>query len=169
MCSSDLVVAAEVRALAQRSASAAKEIKTLIAASGDQVAAGNKLVEQAGATMHDIVGAIQRVTDIVAEITSASVEQSAGVAQINDAVTQMDKVTQQNAALVEQSAAAAESLKHHGLDSGRQFSPHVTMLKDNGAPRQAPLPRPIRWTATEFVLIHSDSALFEVVATWPLR
>ncbi len=63
----------------------------------------------------------------------------------------------------------AESLKQHGLDACRQFSPHVTMLKDNGAPLQAPLPRPIRWTATEFVLIHSDSALFDVVATWPLR
>ena len=105
------VVATEVRNLAQRSASAAKEIKTLIAASGDQVAAGNKLVEQAGATMHDIVGAIQRVTDIVAEISVASAEQSTGVTQVGQAVTQMDHATQQNSALVEQTAAAAASLR----------------------------------------------------------
>jgi methyl-accepting chemotaxis protein len=105
------VVATEVRNLAQRSASAAKEIKTLIAASSDQVAAGNKLVEQAGATMHDIVGAIQRVTDIVAEISVASAEQSTGVNQVGQAVTQMDHATQQNSALVEQTAAAAASLR----------------------------------------------------------
>ncbi|MFM2066037.1 MAG: hypothetical protein RLZZ584_946 [Pseudomonadota bacterium] len=105
------VVAAEVRNLAQRSAAAAKEIKSLIAASVEQVEAGNTLVEQAGTTMHDIVGAIQRVTDIVAEISMASAEQSSGVTQVGQAVTQMDQATQQNSALVEQTAAAAASLR----------------------------------------------------------
>ncbi|KNZ31067.1 MAG: hypothetical protein AD742_19060 [Methylibium sp. NZG] len=105
------VVAAEVRSLAQRSAEAAKEIKGLIGTSVARVEQGTRLVDQAGVTMSEIVGAIQRVTDIMGEISSASSEQSAGVAQVGDAVTQMDKATQQNAALVEQSAAAAESLK----------------------------------------------------------
>ena len=105
------VVAAEVRSLAQRSAEAAREIKSLITASVEQVEQGSTLVGQAGSTMQEIVGAIQRVTDIVGEISSASTEQSSGVSQIGEAVSQMDQVTQQNAALVEQSAAAAESLK----------------------------------------------------------
>jgi len=105
------VVASEVRSLAQRSAEAAKEIKGLISASVERVQQGTTLVDQAGVTMTEIVGAIKRVTDIMGEISSASVEQSAGVAQVGEAVTQMDKTTQQNAALVEESAAAAESLK----------------------------------------------------------
>ena len=105
------VVASEVRSLAQRSAEAAKEIKTLISRSVEQVEQGTALVDQAGKTMGEIVGSIQRVSDIVAEITSASAEQSAGVQQVGDAVSQMDQATQQNAALVEESAAAAESLK----------------------------------------------------------
>ncbi|MEP7102264.1 MAG: methyl-accepting chemotaxis protein [Burkholderiales bacterium] len=105
------VVASEVRSLAQRSAEAAKEIKGLISASVERVEQGTTLVDQAGVTMAEIVGAIRRVTDIMGEISSASVEQSAGVAQVGEAVTQMDKTTQQNAALVEESAAAAESLK----------------------------------------------------------
>jgi methyl-accepting chemotaxis protein len=105
------VVASEVRSLAQRSAEAAKEIKTLIGRSVDQVEQGSVLVDQAGKTMGEIVGSIQRVSDIVAEITSASAEQSSGVQQVGEAVSQMDQATQQNAALVEESAAAAESLK----------------------------------------------------------
>ncbi|RJP72309.1 MAG: HAMP domain-containing protein [Comamonadaceae bacterium] len=105
------VVAAEVRNLAQRSAQAAKEIKELITASVDRVAQGTTLVDQAGVTMAEVVGAIQRVTDIMGEISAASIEQSSGVAQVGEAVTQMDQATQQNAALVEQSAAAASSLK----------------------------------------------------------
>jgi methyl-accepting chemotaxis protein len=105
------VVASEVRSLAGRSAEAAKEIKTLIGRSVAQVEQGTVLVDQAGKTMGEIVGSIQRVSDIVAEITSASVAQSSGVQQVGEAVSQMDKSTQQNAALVEQSAAAAESLK----------------------------------------------------------
>ena len=105
------VVASEVRSLAQRSAEAAKEIKSLIGRSVEQVEQGTALVDQAGKTMGEIVGSIQRVSDIVAEITSASAEQSSGVQQVGQAVSQMDQATQQNAALVEQSAAAAESLR----------------------------------------------------------
>jgi len=105
------VVAAEVRSLAQRSAEAAKEIKTLIAASVERVEQGSALVDRAGVTMQEVVGSIRRVTDIVAEISAASTEQSSGVAQVGQAVTQMDQATQQNAALVQQSAAAAASLK----------------------------------------------------------
>ncbi|MFX1677777.1 methyl-accepting chemotaxis protein [Mitsuaria sp. CC2] len=105
------VVASEVRSLAQRSAEAAKEIKTLIGASVTSVEAGSRLVQAAGESMNDIVGSVQRVTDIIGEITAASTEQSSGIAQVNDAVVQLDRMTQQNAALVEESAAAAESLK----------------------------------------------------------
>jgi len=105
------VVASEVRNLAQRSAAAAKEIKSLITSSVEQVEQGTSLVDEAGRTMEEIVGAIRRVSDIVAEISAASVEQSSGVSQVGQAVSQMDQVTQQNAALVEESAAAAESLR----------------------------------------------------------
>jgi methyl-accepting chemotaxis protein len=105
------VVAGEVRNLAQRSAAAAKEIKTLIDDSVDKVDAGSRQVDQAGATMAEIVQAVKRVTDIMSEIAAASQEQGAGIEQINIAVTQMDEVTQQNAALVEEAAAAAESMQ----------------------------------------------------------
>jgi len=106
------VVASEVRSLAQRSAEAAKEIKSLIGASVERVEQGSHLVDRAGATMTEVVSAIRRVTDIVGEISAASSEQSSGVAQVGEAVTQMDQATQQNAALVEQSAAAAASLRN---------------------------------------------------------
>lgn len=105
------VVAGEVRTLAGRSADAAKEIKALISESVDRVEKGSQLVAHAGVTMQEIVYSIQRVTDIMAEISSASNEQSSGVAQIGGAITQMDQVTQQNAALVEEMAAAASSLR----------------------------------------------------------
>ncbi len=105
------VVASEVRSLAQRSAEAAREIKALIDASVDKVGTGAKLVKDAGSTMDDIVASVQRVTDIIVTISTASSEQSQGIGQINSAVNQLDKMTQQNAALVEESAAAAESLK----------------------------------------------------------
>ncbi|MEV4780506.1 MCP four helix bundle domain-containing protein [Burkholderia sp. LMU1-1-1.1] len=105
------VVATEVRNLAQRSAAAAKEIKDLIGDSVDKVEAGNRLVEQAGSTMHEVVASVKRVTDIMSEIMSASQEQSNGIEQINTAVTQMDDVTQQNAALVEEAAAAAQAMQ----------------------------------------------------------
>jgi methyl-accepting chemotaxis protein len=104
------VVATEVRSLAQRSATAAKEIKALIDDSLQKVDAGSSLVTQAGMTMSEVVDSIQRVTDIMGEITSASSEQSSGIEQVNQAIGQMDQVTQQNAALVEEAAAAAASL-----------------------------------------------------------
>ena len=110
------VVASEVRSLAGRSADAAKEIKTLINASVERVEKGSTLVDEAGSTMAEVVGSIRRVTDIMGEISAASNEQAAGVAQIGEAVTQMDQVTQQNAALVEEMAAAASSLKSQAQD-----------------------------------------------------
>jgi methyl-accepting chemotaxis protein/methyl-accepting chemotaxis protein-1 (serine sensor receptor) len=105
------VVASEVRALAQRSAAAAKEIKGLIQDSSGKVSEGNVLVAKAGATMDEIVGAVRRVTDIMGEITAASSEQSAGIEQVSETVTQMDQTTQQNAALVEEASAAARALE----------------------------------------------------------
>jgi methyl-accepting chemotaxis protein-1 (serine sensor receptor) len=105
------VVASEVRNLAQRSAAAAKEIKGLIDDSVQKVQHGSELVDQAGATMADIVQSVSRVTDIMAEITAASQEQTAGIEQVNSAITQMDQTTQQNAALVEEASAAAQSLQ----------------------------------------------------------
>ncbi len=105
------VVAGEVRSLAQRSAEAAREIKSLIGASVERVESGARLVGEAGSTMGEIVGSVQRVTDIIGEISSAAEEQSRGIGSVNDAVTQLDHATQQNAALVEESAAAAQSLK----------------------------------------------------------
>ncbi len=105
------VVAGEVRSLAQRSAQAAREIKSLIGESVEKVEAGSRLVNDAGQTMSDIVMQVRRVTDLIGEITSSTLEQSNGIGQVNQAVTQLDQMTQQNAALVEQSAAAAESLK----------------------------------------------------------
>ena len=105
------VVASEVRSLAGRSAEAAKEIKSLINASVERVEQGTALVDQAGVTMTEVVSSIRRVTDIMGEISAASTEQSLGVAQVGEAVTQMDQSTQQNAALVEEMAAAASSLK----------------------------------------------------------
>jgi methyl-accepting chemotaxis protein len=105
------VVASEVRSLAQRSASAAREIKQLIAASVERVEQGAAQVDEAGSTMAEVVASITRVTAIMGEISAASREQSQGVAQVGQAVTQMDTATQRNAALVEQSAAAAESLR----------------------------------------------------------
>ncbi len=105
------VVAAEVRTLAQRSAAAAREIKDLISDSVEKVGAGTRLVDQAGATMQEIVSSIRSVTEIMSEIAAASHEQTAGIEQINQAVSQMDQVTQQNAALVEQAAAAADAMR----------------------------------------------------------
>ncbi|HIH2746870.1 TPA: methyl-accepting chemotaxis protein [Burkholderia lata] len=105
------VVAGEVRALAQRSANASKEIKTLIGASVDRVESGARIVDGAGKTMEDIVTQVKRVSDLIAEISSSTAEQSTGVAQVDQAVVHLDNITQQNAALVEQSTAASESLK----------------------------------------------------------
>ena len=125
------VVATEVRNLAQRSASAAKEIKGLIDDSVDKVSAGNKLVEQAGATMQQVVDSVQRLSGIIGEITDASEEQRVGIEQVNEAITQMDQVTQQNAALVEEAAAAANAMQ----EQARQLSQSVQVfrLHDAGA------------------------------------
>ena len=116
------VVAAEVRNLAQRSAGAAKEIKALIGDSVDKVREGSTLVEQAGVTMEEVVASVRRVTDIMGEITSASLEQSAGIGQVNSAILEMDQTTQQNAALVEQAAAAAASMQDQAASLARVVS-----------------------------------------------
>jgi methyl-accepting chemotaxis protein len=116
------VVATEVRSLAQRSAAAAKEIKTLINASVEKVEAGSKLVAQAGNTMDEVVHSVRQVTDIMAEISAASNEQSAGIEQVNQAVSLMDQVTQQNAALVEEAAAAAGSLQDQASELAKAVS-----------------------------------------------
>jgi len=123
------VVASEVRALAQRSASAAKEIKGLIDASVANVGAGSRQVEQAGATMDEIVQSVARVTDIMGEITMASREQETGIEQINGAVAEMDTVTQQNAALVEEAAAAAQSLQ----EQSARLAEAVSVFRLEGA------------------------------------
>jgi len=123
------VVASEVRNLAQRSASAAKEIKGLITDSVAQVETGSKLVEQAGKTMAEVVNSVRMVSQIVAEITSAGVEQEAGIDQINQAITEMDAVTQQNAALVEQAAAASASMQ----EQAENLSRVVSVFKLNAA------------------------------------
>lgn len=128
------VVAAEVRNLAQRSAAAAKEIKTLIVDSVDKVNAGSQLVDKAGQTMDEIVESVRRVTDIMTEITAASQEQSAGIQEISQAVGQMDDMTQQNSALVEQAAAAAESLE----DQAEQLSRALDVFKLSGNMTFAP-------------------------------
>ncbi|SFV13585.1 methyl-accepting chemotaxis protein [Pseudoduganella namucuonensis] len=136
------VVASEVRNLAQRSASAAKEIKTLIDASVANVDAGSKLVNDAGQTMGDIVDSIRRVTDIMGEITSASQEQTEGIGRINTAISQMDAVTQQNATLVEQAAAASQSMQEQAANLEKV----VGFFKTGGwTPAQAPAParRPV--------------------------
>jgi len=143
------VVAGEVRNLAQRSAAAAKEIKTLIGDSVEKVEGGSKLVAQAGQTMEEIVTSIKRVTDIMSEITAASSEQSQGIEQVNTAITQMDEVTQQNAALVEEAAAAAESLE----EQAQNLAVAVATFKvdESGstavAARRAPVAAPARRAA----------------------
>lgn len=122
------VVATEVRTLAQRSAAAAKEIKELISDSVAKVEDGTRLVDEAGATMDEIVSAVKRVTDIMSEISAASQEQSSGIEQVNQAVTQMDEVTQQNAALVEEAAAAAESMQ----EQAQSLSQAVSIFRLSG-------------------------------------
>ncbi len=129
------VVASEVRNLAQRSASAAKEIKGLIEDSVGKVDAGGKLVDEAGRTMDEVVNSVKRVTDIMSEIAAASQEQSSGIEQVNQAVGQMDEMTQQNAALVEEAAAAAESLQ----DQAAKLADAVSVFKlESGAYSQRP-------------------------------
>ncbi len=149
------VVASEVRSLAQRSSTAAKEIKDLIETSGTRVNEGTELVAQAGETMKKVGTAIQRVTDIMGEIASASSEQTRGIEQVNQAISQMDEVTQQNAALVEEAAAAAGSME----DQAKQLTAAVGVFRTGQtftsspvvnsvvAAKRAPTPAPAR-TAT---------------------
>ncbi len=123
------VVAAEVRSLAQRSAGAAKEIKTLIGESVEKVSIGDRLVSDASQTMFDIVASVKRATDIMSEISSASREQSSGIGQVNQAISQMDEITQQNAALVEEAAAAASSV----ADQAAKLSQALSVFKFGSA------------------------------------
>ena len=127
------VVASEVRNLAQRSASAAKEIKALIGDSVEKVNQGSKLVADAGTTMDEIVSSVHKVSDMISEITAASSEQSAGINEVNHAIGSMDAVTQQNAALVEQAAAAAESMQQQAA----ALAQAVSVFKVDGTPRLA--------------------------------
>ncbi|WP_045736967.1 methyl-accepting chemotaxis protein [Xanthomonas sp. MUS 060] len=138
------VVASEVRTLAQRSANAAKEIKDLIDDSVSRVTEGSALVDQAGKTMQEIVASVQRVTDIMGEISSASQEQSAGIEQVNQTVTQMDESTQQNAALVEEATAAARSME----DQAVQLSQAVALFKlDNATTATTARPANVQYLA----------------------
>jgi methyl-accepting chemotaxis protein len=130
------VVAGEVRNLAQRSAAAAREIKDLIGDSVEKVETGSRLVDQAGATMEEVVGSVKRVSDIIGEIAAASDEQRSGIEQVNQAIVQMDQVTQQNAALVEQAAAAAEAMQ----DQAAGLAGLVGTFRTGAEGQQAALP-----------------------------
>jgi methyl-accepting chemotaxis protein len=142
------VVASEVRSLAQRSAAAAKEIKELIDDSVDKVSAGTELADKAGNTMHEVVTAVKRVTGIIGEIADASAEQTAGIDQVNKAITDMDQATQQNGVLVEQCAAAATGMREQADaltrlvgSFGRQAQPARQGLPAQATPRAEPAPR----------------------------
>jgi methyl-accepting chemotaxis protein len=167
------VVAGEVRSLAQRSAEAAKEIKSLIGTSVDKVETGSKLVQDAGSTMDEIVASVQRVTDIIGEISAAALEQSQGIGQVNEAVTRLDQMTQQNAALVEESAAAAESLKDQAhrmttvvagyrTDSADSFAAPVARVAAVHKPAAAFKP-----AAKPAVPAHKPAASFKPAAAKP--
>jgi methyl-accepting chemotaxis protein len=171
------VVASEVRSLAQRSAAAAKEIKTLIGDSVEKVDAGSKLVNEAGTTMDEIVASVKRVTDIMSEITAASREQEAGIGQINQAIAEMDTVTQQNAALVEEAAAAAESLQDQAgnlaevvsifkLD-GMQSTVVTPITRSRPATSTRVTPRPIEKKASRVRIAADNGTRFKKVANAP--
>jgi methyl-accepting chemotaxis protein len=150
------VVAAEVRSLAKRSADAAKEIKSLIDSSVENVESGTKLVDRAGATMQQIVESVRRVTDIMGEIAAASQEQSSGIEQINQAISQMDQATQQNAALVEQATAAAGAMQ----EQGRTLAQSVGFFTLDGMPAAAPqaAPAPARMPSPVSAQVSSHAA-----------
>lgn len=157
-----------MRNLAQRSAGAAKEIKSLIEDSVDKVEGGNRQVEQAGVTMSEIVQAIKRVTDLMSEIAAASEEQSSGISQVNTAVTQMDEVTQQNAALVEEAAAAAESLSEQAdlladavavfkfSDEGGSAAPRRTKALPGRASKLPPPRKPAKSIASNKPVVDDE-------------
>ena len=135
------VVATEVRSLAQRSAAAAKEIKSLIDDSVEKVGSGARLVDEAGATMKEIVDSVKRVTDIMSEITAASQEQTAGIEQVNQAISHMDQATQQNAALVEQAAAASQAMHDQALHLADAVTTFKVDAAQAGAAPTVPAPR----------------------------
>ncbi|MBC3920749.1 MCP four helix bundle domain-containing protein [Undibacterium sp. CY18W] len=149
------VVASEVRNLAQRSASAAKEIKTLISDSVEKVDAGGKLVDAAGKTMGEIVTSVKHVADIMTEISAAGQEQSSGIEEVNRAITQMDEMTQQNAALVEQAAAAAESMEEQANILARA----VTAFKLDAASNHVRRAQPVKVSAAPLDDENADSNL----------
>jgi hypothetical protein len=165
------VVASEVRSLAQRSAAAAKEIKTLIDDSVGNVAQSTRLVDQAGATMTEVVQSVQRVTDIIAEIAAASHEQSQGIDQINQAIADMDGVTQQNAALVEQAAAntkpslALRRLARPSSSSAKISAPSRITLPLDGVSRPASKPSRVDLPEPEAPTMASVSAGCTVKST----
>jgi methyl-accepting chemotaxis protein len=136
------VVASEVRNLAQRSAAAAKEIKTLIGDSVEKIGRGSKLVGQAGVTMEEVVDSVKRVTDIMSDIAAASAEQSAGIEQVNVSIIEMDGMTQQNAALVEQAAAAFQSLQDQAAELQRVVS-IFKLAEGEQAAEEVPAPAPV--------------------------
>ncbi|NHZ34202.1 methyl-accepting chemotaxis protein [Massilia rubra] len=156
------VVASEVRNLAQRSAAAAKEIKTLINDSVDQVDAGGKLVDQAGVTMAEIVASITRVTGIMSGIASASMEQTAGIEQVNIAISQMDEVTQQNAALVEEAAAAAGAMQEQAATLAQVVSV-FKLSNDHAAGAAAPARRAPARTPPRMALANSAADEWKTV------
>ncbi|WP_281663269.1 methyl-accepting chemotaxis protein [Paraburkholderia fungorum] len=169
------VVAGEVRSLAQRSSAAAKEIKELIDTSVERVQSGSALVDEAGRTMTEIIGAVQRVTDIMGEIAAASEEQSSGIDQVARAVTQMDEVTQQNAALVEEAAAAASSLEDQAgklraavavfqLEEGGYKAPVSAAPKRSAAPVRATALRKVSQAALQPVSHPSSQAAAQSTA-----
>jgi methyl-accepting chemotaxis protein len=137
------VVATEVRNLAQRSAAAAKEIKTLIAASSNEVNTGNKLVLEAGMTMKEVLASVDRVTSIMADITAASAEQSSGIEQVNRAIGEMDESTQHNAALVEEASAAAQAMQ----DQAAELARAVRLFRLDEAVRGSAVAAPARRAA----------------------
>ena len=150
------VVAAEVRNLAQRSAAAAKEIKALIGDSVGKVREGSNLVEQAGVTMEEVVASVRRVTDIMGEITSASQEQSAGIAQVNSTILEMDETTQQNASLVEEAAAAAASMQDQAANLARVVS---VFKLDHNAPSYVAPPEPALSTEVARAALRKEIAV----------
>ncbi|WP_308936687.1 methyl-accepting chemotaxis protein [Duganella radicis] len=164
------VVASEVRTLAQRSATAAKEIKQLIDESVSKVGAGARQVDEAGVTMREIVASIQRVTDIMADIQAANSEQSTGIEQINQAIVQMDQVTQQNAALVEESAAASEAMQEQARKLAELVS--VFRVEQSGPALAAPSrPRPAPRVAPKTVAtlpkpVSSRKTVKETATDW---
>ncbi len=159
------VVAGEVRNLAQRSATAAKEIKSLIQDSVEKVDEGSKLVDESGATLEEIVTGVKKVSDIIAEIAAASQEQSAGIEQVNKAVMQMDEVTQQNAALVEEAAAASESMDEQSKGLGELMS--YFALEKDGAGQRRPTPTVRSESATRKPAAHPSVASRKPVSPRP--